>query len=130
MNEGNLIPNSQRTPSQLREQARNAGIALGEARRQKRRHKEIAETILSIQISAESVYKYSSDSIKAMAKGCSQNGLISVKDWMVISQIEKAVHRGDTRAFEVIRNIVEEEPKERRETSKTYNIQAQVSALR
>lgn len=35
MNDENLIPNSERTPSELREQTRKAGIASGKARRQK-----------------------------------------------------------------------------------------------
>lgn len=34
-NQENLIPNSERTPSELREQTRKAGIASGKARRQK-----------------------------------------------------------------------------------------------
>lgn len=35
MNDENLIPNSERTPSELREQTRKAGIASGKARRAK-----------------------------------------------------------------------------------------------
>lgn len=35
MNEQNLIPNSERTPSERRENARKAGIASGKARREK-----------------------------------------------------------------------------------------------
>lgn len=35
-NEQNLIPNSERTPSERRENARKAGIASGEARRKKK----------------------------------------------------------------------------------------------
>lgn len=35
MNDENLIPNSERTPSELREQTRRAGIASGKARRAK-----------------------------------------------------------------------------------------------
>lgn len=35
MNDENLIPNSERTPSELREQTRKAGIASGKARRRK-----------------------------------------------------------------------------------------------
>lgn len=46
MNEENLIPNSERTPSERRELARRAGIASGEARRQKRTMREIAREVL------------------------------------------------------------------------------------
>ena len=43
-NEQNLIPNSQRTPEELREITRKGGIASGKARREKRdRHKRIQE---------------------------------------------------------------------------------------
>ena len=34
MNNGNLIPNPERTPSELKEMARKGGIASGEARRE------------------------------------------------------------------------------------------------
>lgn len=44
MNSDNLIPNSQRTPEELREITRKGGIASGKARREKRdRHKRIQE---------------------------------------------------------------------------------------
>ena len=44
MNQDNLIPNSQRTPEELREITRKGGIASGKARREKRdRHKRIQE---------------------------------------------------------------------------------------
>lgn len=48
MNDENLIPNSKRTPSEVRENARKGGIASGEARRRKRNMREWAE-ILSAQ---------------------------------------------------------------------------------
>ena len=44
MNQDNLIPNSQRTPEELREITRKGGVASGKARRAKRdRHKRIQE---------------------------------------------------------------------------------------
>lgn len=45
MNEGNLIPNSERSPSELREMGRKGGIKSGESRRRKRRQREAAEII-------------------------------------------------------------------------------------
>lgn len=39
-NEQNLIPNSQRTPSEVRENARKGGIASGKARREKKLWKD------------------------------------------------------------------------------------------
>ena len=51
MNEKNLIPNEQRTPSERRENARKAGIASGASRRRKRSMKEAADLYLSLQVS-------------------------------------------------------------------------------
>ena len=42
-NDENLIPNNQRTPSELREMARKGGIASGEKRRKKRTFRELME---------------------------------------------------------------------------------------
>lgn len=44
-NEQNLIPNSQRTPEELREMTRKGGIKSGEVRRKKRTMREIAEMV-------------------------------------------------------------------------------------
>ena len=46
MNEKNLIPNSQRTPEELREMGRKGGIKSGETRRRNRELKKIARWIL------------------------------------------------------------------------------------
>lgn len=45
-NEDNLIPNSERTPSERRENARKAGKASGEARRKKADMRKLAKMIL------------------------------------------------------------------------------------
>lgn len=42
-NEQNLIPNSQRTPEELREMTRKGGIKSGEARRRKKTLRELIE---------------------------------------------------------------------------------------
>lgn len=49
MNEKNLIPNEERTPSERRENARKAGIASGKARREKQQTRQILSELLSIQ---------------------------------------------------------------------------------
>ena len=46
-NEHNLIPNRERTPSELREMARNGGLASGEARRKRKTLKEELLLMLS-----------------------------------------------------------------------------------
>lgn len=47
MNEKNLKPNSERTPSDRQEQARRAGVASGIARRRKKLFKDIASQVLN-----------------------------------------------------------------------------------
>lgn len=49
-NEQNLIPNSQRTPEELREITRKGGIASGKARREKKTLKQIGDMIGSLDI--------------------------------------------------------------------------------
>ena len=51
MNEKNLIPASERTPSKRREIAQKAGRASGVARRRKRSMKEAADLYLSLPVS-------------------------------------------------------------------------------
>lgn len=83
-NEQNLIQNSERTPSQRKEQAKKAGIASGEARRRRRSLKEE----LLLMLSDPEVQEKLSAAI--MKKGMD----------------------GDIRAFEVIRDTIGEKPKD------------------
>lgn len=46
----NLIPNSERSPSELREQCRRGGVASGEARRKKADMKKLLELTLQKQV--------------------------------------------------------------------------------
>lgn len=48
MNEKNLIPNSKRTPSELREQTAKGGRKSGESRRRKKSMKQKLELLLSL----------------------------------------------------------------------------------
>ena len=50
MNEKNLIPNEERTPSERRENARKAGIASGKARREKKTIQKILADLLDSEI--------------------------------------------------------------------------------
>ena len=81
-NERNLIPNSERTPNELREMARNGGLASGEARRKRKTLKEELLLMLSEGETQQSV---------------------------TLALIEKAMS-GDTKAFEVIRDTIGEKP--------------------
>lgn len=48
MNEDNLIPNSERSPSELREMGRKGGIKSGEVRRRNKRMRENAELLAKL----------------------------------------------------------------------------------
>ena len=87
----NLIPNSERTPSELREMARNGGLASGEARRKRKTLKEELLLMLSEGETQQSV---------------------------TLALIEKAMS-GDTKAFEVIRDTIGEKPADKVETKQT-----------
>lgn len=49
MNEKNLIPNTERSPEELREMGRKGGIASGRARRRKRDLQKLASMLLDKQ---------------------------------------------------------------------------------
>ena len=50
MNDKNLIPNSERSPSEVRENGRKGGIKSGEVRRDQKTYREMAKAMLSAQI--------------------------------------------------------------------------------
>ena len=53
MNDENLIPNSERSPEELREMGRKGGIKSGESRRRKRDQKKVAELMVKILLESE-----------------------------------------------------------------------------
>lgn len=68
MNEQNLIPNSQRTPSELREMTKKAGIKSGEVRREKKLLRE------SIMEAADMVATLTDEERRAIIEnGCDPN---------------------------------------------------------
>lgn len=50
MNDSNLIPNTERSPEELREMGRKGGIASGKSRRKKRELQKLAKMLLDEQI--------------------------------------------------------------------------------
>ena len=93
-NKKNLIPNNERTPNELREQCRKGGIASGEARREKRDLKKAIEILLETDI------KNKNGEIKSGA------------EVIALAQFQKAL-KGDTRAFEVLRDTAGQKPIEK-----------------
>ena len=63
MNDSNLIPNTERSPEELREMGRRGGIASGKSRRKKRELQKLAQMLLDEQIAESSD---NSESIKEL----------------------------------------------------------------
>lgn len=93
----NLIPNSERTPSERRKIARSGGLASGAARRERSSlRKELIE-LLDIETD------------------CPDGTKRTLKERISLALIEKAIS-GDVAAFKVIRETIgEEEPEEKPE---------------
>ena len=89
------LSNSERTPKELKEQTSKGGRASGEARRAK---KQFQEAVLAILETPD-------------AEG-------TVLERIVAAQVERAL-KGDTRAFEVLRDTSGEKPTDKVEASVT-----------
>ena len=96
MNEKNLIPNSERSPSEVRENGKKGGIASGEARRKRKTLKEELLLMLS-------------------------DGDIQQK--ISLALINEAINGNNagsvTKAFEVIRDTIGERPVEKVQATQT-----------
>lgn len=93
-NEKNLIPQNKRTKKEQREIARKGGIASGKARAERKTFKEELIALL-------------------------ENG--NTQEKLSLAIIKKAM-KGDTKAFEVIRDTVGEKPTEKIEADITSDI--------
>jgi hypothetical protein len=108
MNEKNLIPNSERTPSELREMAKNGGIASGKARRNKKLLRDCIDYLLERE-----------DKTVLDTEGNPMSGA----EQLAYSLFVKALGEPDTakaaRAFEVLRDTAGQKPVEKVETKQT-----------
>lgn len=93
-NEKNLIPNSKRTPDELREMTKKGGIASGKARRKKANLKKAFEAILEADVK--------SNKIKQQLESMGFEATNEMALAMVMMQ--KAM-KGDVRAFEQISKL-------------------------
>lgn len=102
-NEQNLIPNSKRTPSELREQTRKGGIRSGEVRRQRKLAKDIMIALLNTNVSKgksedidsiNSIYDLDGKNATALAKG--------------LAELAKGVAEGDRKDIELALKIAGE----------------------
>ena len=94
-NEENLIPNSERTPSERRENARKGGIASGKARRRKANLKKTLETLLTLEIPN---YKLK-EQLEALGLDP------TMEQGLVFSVLLKAIERGDIGALHTIAKL-------------------------
>lgn len=90
-NEKNLKPNSERTPTELREMTRKAGIASGIARRNKKTAREFAEAALNAEVTD-----------KASGKK------VVVKDAIIQGLVAKAVQEKDLNTVKYLFELIGE----------------------
>ncbi len=101
-NEKNLIPNSERTPEQLREMAAAGGRASGAARRRKRSLREAADLYLSLPLSDKRQKN------KLIRRGVEADD-VDNQMAMIIGLVEAAT-AGDARAAKVIVDLLGDMP--------------------
>lgn len=100
-NEQNLIKNSERTPSERRENAKKAGVASGKARRKKSNLKKAFETILQADVASPNVKKQLED----------MGFDITNEMALAMVMMQKAM-KGNVRAFEQISKLTTTEAKD------------------
>ena len=103
-NEQNLIPNSQRSPSELREQCRKGGIASGKARRKKADFIKVAKALLDCDVS---------DKEKEQIRKTFpiEDEEISYRTMIFIKQIEEA-RKGNINSAKFLVETTGEKPKD------------------
>ena len=115
----NLIPNSQRTPEELRNQTSKAGVASVEARRKKKQRKLILKDILELKLNE----KVASKIAKAYGVDAKDITLEAAMDFM---QVNKAIESKDTQAYNAVKDRVYGKPTQE---IKQHNAHEQGSVL-
>ena len=100
-NEQNLIKNSERTPSDRRENAKKAGVASGKARRKKANLKKAFETILQADVASPSVKKQLEDM-----------GFDTTNEMALAMVMMQKAMKGNVRAFEQISKLTTTDAKD------------------
>ncbi len=100
----NLVPCNQRSKEEASELGRKGGVASGKARQKKRLMKDLVMEMLNSKIW--------SDELKAKILNVfpeMEDEKMQVQTAMIASQIQKAM-KGDTKAFEVMRDTAGQKP--------------------
>ena len=100
-NEQNLIKNSERTPSERRENAKKAGVASGKARRKKANLKKAFETILQADVASPNVKKQLEDM-----------GFDTTNEMALAMVMMQKAMKGNVRAFEQISKLTATDAKD------------------
>jgi hypothetical protein len=100
-NEQNLIKNSERTPSERRENAKKAGVASGKARRKKSNLKKAFETILQADVASPNVKKQLEDM-----------GFDTTNEMALAMVMMQKAMKGNVRAFEQISKLTTTDAKD------------------
>lgn len=100
-NEQNLIKNSERTPSERRENAKKAGEASGKARRKKANLKKAFETILQADVASPNVKKQLEDL-----------GFDTTNEMALAMVMMQKAMKGNVRAFEQISKLTTTDAKD------------------
>ena len=120
MNDDNLIPNSERSPEELREMGRKGGIASGEARRRKKTLKEQFELLLSLPVNPNGKV---GKKIKEVADDLG----IPIEELdnqmaMCVNMFANSMSKNPTQAFASIQATIGEKPVEKIEHSGTIPV--------
>jgi len=100
-NEQNLIKNSERTPSERRENAKKAGVASGKARRKRANLKKAFETILQADVASPNVKKQ-----------LEELGFESTNEMALAMVMMQKAMKGNVRAFEQISKLTTTDAKD------------------
>lgn len=98
MNEKNLVPNSERSPSEFREMRKNGGKKSGETRRRKKALKSLMNDLLSGDIVNDEIYNRTID------MGCNDPTYGAA----VVAAMVRQAALGDTKAFNAIVDLIGE----------------------
>jgi hypothetical protein len=101
VNEQNLIKNSERTPSERRENAKKAGVASGKARRKKANLKKAFETILQADVASPNVKKQ-----------LEKLGFDTTNEMALAMVMMQKAMKGNVRAFEQISKLTTTDAKD------------------
>lgn len=105
MNDKNLIPNSERSPKEVRENGRKGGIKSGEVRREQKTYREMAKAMLSATITDENILN------ELKAYGLSET---DVKAYTLLGMI-KASGNGSHNAFDRLMELIGEKEQNQNE---------------